>query len=111
MEYKIKITEGCVNYSYTINDEEWVDILDQDIKTTLTVDDINDVCYALIRQLPDDIPCWMIDYLYDGMYEADCSQDTFIKLVKNNPNTVEIVSGPCSCCGDTIETYELTVKV
>ena len=30
MKVKIEITEGCTSYSYTINDIEWVDLVDKE---------------------------------------------------------------------------------
>ena len=30
MKVKIEITEGCISYSYTINDIEWVDLVDKE---------------------------------------------------------------------------------
>ena len=102
----IEITEGCVCFSYLINNKEWVDY-----ETEKEKEFLNRVCEKLIKQIVEqyNIPHFLEDYLWDGDYDIICSQDTFIKLVKNNKNTKEKYLGRCDCCGDSIHKWTLNI--
>lgn len=112
MKITIELTEGCTSYSYLINGKEWVDIIternDYDIKALAKIIDI----LIIEIQQQYNLPKFIIDIIYDN---DDCllpiSQDTFIKLVKNNINTKYEHLGICDCCGDTIESWKLKINL
>ena len=113
---RISISEGCLAYSYCINDVEWVDLTDKD-SDKYDSSLVNAVCSELLDELEDQypgIPSFLIYNLYEvGNHNSDLDfeQDVFIELVKNNKNTNHAYLGTCDECGDTIETYELTIEV
>lgn len=115
-QVKIVISEGCVTYSYCINEVEWVELTDQ---TSEKYDPnlVNAVCGELLDELEDqypDIPSFLIYNLYEvgsRNSDLDFEQDIFIDLVKSNRNTIRTYLGTCDECGDSIETYELTIEV
>ena len=112
MEVNIEITEGCVNFSYLINDIEWVDLVDKE-SDNYNIKLVNNVCEELIEQakFQYQLPHWIIEYLWDGTDDPYCTQYTFIELVKNNKNTKEECLGTCVECGDTIYRWKLTLKI
>lgn len=112
MKVDITITEGCTAYSYTINGKEWVDLTDPNSEDCDT-DFVNDVCSELIDEAKNQygLPEWIIGYLYDGDYEAACTQQTFTTLVQNNKNTEEKWLGDCEECGDSIYEWKLTIDI
>lgn len=111
MKAKIKITEGCISYSYLINDKEWVDLTDEESKD-YNLELVDDVCEELINQAQEQyqLPTWITNYLWDGD-DAACSQDTFIRLVKNNKHTIEKHLGKCEECGDYIYEWYLELEI
>lgn len=120
MKVNIEITEGCTNFSYLINDKEWVDyIIHEENNMNYTsvqqkeLDFLNNVCEKLIDEAVEqyNIPQWMIEYLWNGEYDTYCTQDTFIKLVKNNKNVKEEFLGICDECGDSIYRWKLEIKI
>lgn len=82
MKVKIEITEGCISYSYTINDIEWVDLVDKE-SDYYNLELANKVCEELLKQAQEQyqLPNWIMDYLWDGC-NTTCEQHTFTKLVK-----------------------------
>lgn len=112
MKIHIEITEGCTNFSYTINKKEFVDLIDRH-SDNYDIELVNSVCEKLIEQatVQYNLPYWIVNYLWDGEYEEVCSQRTFITLVKQNKNIKEEYCGTCSTCGDTILKYELDFEV
>lgn len=108
----ISITEGCTCYSYCINDLEWADLTNPK-SDIYSPEFVNQVIDRLIRDIIEQysIPPFITDYLYDGDYDIDCSQYTFIKLVQNNKNTIVKNLGTCEECGDTIIGYNLRFKI
>ena len=112
MEVNIEITEGCTNFSYLINNVEWLDYIDNksEYYDTLFLDE---VCDKLIKEITEQyqLPNWIVSYLYDGCYETACEQNTFIKLVQNNKNTKEEYLGHCEECGDTIHKWTLKLEI
>lgn len=112
---KINITEGCVCYSYEINDIEWVELTSKyskDYNPKL----VNVVFDSLVTELSKqyDLPDFLISKIYeDDVLDDDipCFQDTFINLVKANKNTIEKYEGSCDECGDIIYSYDLTLEV
>ena len=112
MKVNIEITEGCVDFSYLINDIEWVYLVDKE-SDNYNIKLVNNVCEELIEQakFQYQLPHWIIEYLWDGMDDTYCTQDTFVKLVKNNKNTKEEYLGTCDECGDTIYRWKLTLKI
>lgn len=116
----IKVSEGCTAYSYTINGIEWVDLTDTDSEycTVKQGDLVRRTFDKLLEDLISqyDIPPFLLDYMYDNnnddWEQVPCTQDTFIKMVKANKNTeVTYDNHVCECCGDTVTTYRLVVKV
>lgn len=112
MKINIEITEGCTNFSYLINDIEWVDYTDPESEH-YNIDFIDEVCESLINEATEQyqLPDWIIGSLYDGEFESLCSQDTFIKLVQNNKNTKEECLGTCDECGDTVYRWKLKIDI
>lgn len=112
MKVNIEITEGCTNFSYLINDIEWVEYINEDSEH-YNIDFLDYVCEALINEAQEQhqLPNWIISYLYDGDYETLCSQDTFVKLVQNDKNTKEECLGTCDECGDTIYRWKLEINI
>lgn len=119
MKVKIRMSEGCICYSYTLNDIEYADLTDPD-SDKFNVGFINNVFEALVNELivQYKIPPFMISYLYDGdYYESDelgnllCTQGTFIDCVKANKNCKEECLGTCDECGDTIYEYKLDIEI
>lgn len=108
----ISITEGCIDYSYCINGLEWVDLINPD-SDVYSPEFINEILDKLIKDITEQysIPSFIVDYLYDGEYDIDCSQSTFIKLVQNNKNTITKYLGTCEECGDTIIEYKLNFNL
>lgn len=119
MKVNIEITEGCTSFSYLINGIEWVDLVkdeEPDIHDKEAVNNINfvnKVCDTLINEIKSqyNLPAWIIGYLWDGEYDTYCTQDTFIKLVKNNKNTKEEYLGTCDECGDSIYRWKLEIEI
>lgn len=111
-DIRISITEGCINYSYCINGLEWVDLIDPEY-SEYSPEFVNDILDKLIKDIVEQyaIPPFMVDYLYDGDYDIDCSQGTFIKLVQHNKSTITKYLGTCEECGDTIIEYKLNLKL
>ena len=113
---KIFISEGCIAYSYCINEIEWVELVDPSSKK-YDPSLVNAVCGELLDELEDqypDIPSFLIYNLYEvgnSKSDVDFDQDIFIGLVKSNKNTIRAYLGTCDECGDSIETYELTIDV
>lgn len=125
---KIEITEGCVCYSYCIDDKEYVDLVDpkhEDYNPEI----IKKVFHILLERADKrgDYSIW--DRLYGIIYEEEVYevvenyinkeidsgnlsdlQDMFIKLVKSDSDTIYKMSGPCECCGDYIEEYILNLE-
>lgn len=112
MKVKIQIIEGCTNFSYTINNKEFVDLTNS-YSQNYDIELLNSVCEILIKQATTqyNLPDWIVDYLWDGEYEPACSQSTFIKLVKQNKNTKETYIGTCEVCGDMIFKWELELII
>ena len=111
MKVKIEITEGCTSYSYTINDIEWVDLVDKE-SDYYNLELANKVCEELLKQTQEQyqLPNWIMDYLWDGC-NTTCEQFTFTKLVKNNKNTKEEYLGHCVLCGDMIYRWTLELDI
>lgn len=124
---KIEITEGCVCYSYCIDDKEYVDLVNPEHKD-YNPEIIKEVFHILLERADKrgDYSIW--DSLYgsfngEEVYEIvenhineeiDIGnlfdlQDTFIRLVKSDSDTVYKMSGPCECCGDYVEEYILNL--
>lgn len=80
--YKIKLTRGCIKDSLTVNGKEFVDMDLPEIKTIITDILNNESDDMLIREIIDMI------VTYKGI-ETDYYR--------------------CDCCGDYVETYELTI--
>lgn len=112
MKVNIEITEGCTNYSYLINNIEWVDYISKESEH-YNIDFLDKVCEKLIDEVTKQyqLPYWITCYLWDGDYETYCSQDTFIKLVQNNKNTKEEYLGTCDECGDSIYRWKLDIEI
>lgn len=112
MKVNIEITEGCTNFSYLINDIEWVDYTDPESEHYY-IGFIDNVCDALIDEAKEQyqLPNWVLGYFCDGDYETLCSQDTFTKLVQNNKNTKEECLGTCDECGDTVYRWKLEINI
>lgn len=112
MKVNIEITEGCVDFSYLINDIEWVNLVDKK-SDNYNIKLVNNVCEELIEQVKFQyqLPHWIIGYLWDGTYDPYCTQYTFVKLVKNNKNTKEECLGTCDECGDTIYRWKLEINI
>lgn len=112
MKVNIEITEGCISFSYLINDIEWIDYICEESEH-YNIEFLDDVCEALINEVKEqyDLPEWIISNLYDGNYETLCSQDTFVKVVQNNKNTTEECLGTCDECGDTVYRWKLEINV
>lgn len=111
MKVKIEITEGCTSYSYTINDIEWVDLVDKE-SDYYNLELADKVCEELLKQAQEQyqLPNWIMDYLWDGC-NATCEQYTFTKLVKNNKDTKEEYLGHCGQCGDMIYRWILELDI
>lgn len=113
---KIFISEGCIAYSYCIDEIEWVELTDSS-SDKYDPNLVNAVCGELLDELEDqypDIPSFLIYNLYEvgnSNSDLDFEQSIFIDLVKANKNTVRAYLGRCDECGDSIETYELTINV
>lgn len=112
MKVNIEITEGCTNFSYLINNKEWIDYIDNKSEYYNTVF-LDEVCEALINEAKKqyNLPEWIIGSLYDGNFETICEQDTFVKLVQNNKNTKEECLGTCDECGDTVYRWKLNINI
>lgn len=113
---QIAISEGCIAYSYCIDEIEWVELTDPSSEK-YDPNLVNAVCGELLDELEDqypDIPSFLIYNLYEvgnNNSDLDFEQDIFIDLVKTNKNTIRTYLGTCDDCGDSIETYELTINV
>lgn len=112
MKVNIEITEGCINFSYLINGIEWVDLVYEESEH-YNIPLLDAVCEELINEATEQykLPEWVISSLYDGDYEAVCTQDTFVRLVKNNKNTKEECLGTCDECGDTVYRWKLEINI
>lgn len=112
MKVKIGIIEGCTDFSYTINGNEFVDLTNS-YSEKYDIELVNSVCETLIKQATKqyNLPDWIVDYLWDGEYEPACTQNTFITLVQCNKNTKETYIGTCEECGDTIIKWELELII
>jgi len=113
MKVNIEITEGCINFSYLINGIEWVELVDTEDSNKEDIELVNHVCEKLMYEVEHqyNLPAWIVGYLWDGEYHAYCTQDTFIKLVKNNKNTKEEYLGTCDECGDSIYRWKLEIEI
>ena len=111
MKVKIKITEGCTAYSYTINNKKWSELVDNESKY-YDLDFVNNVCASLINEIQEQyqLPNWVIYYFWDGC-DSVCEQYTFINLVKNDKNTKEKYLGYCDQCGDSIYSWSLEIDL
>ena len=111
MKVKIEITEGYTSYSYTINDTEWVDLVDKE-SDYYNLELADKVCEELLKQAQEQyqLPNWIMDYLWDGC-NTTCEQYTFTKLVKNNKDTKEEYLGHCEQCGDMIYRWTLELDI
>ena len=118
MKVKIGMSEGCVCYSYTLNDIEYTDLTDAKSEH-FNIEFINKVFEKLVDEITNQysIPPFMVSYLYDGdwydgpLADLLCTQDTFINLVKANKNCREECLGTCDECGDTIYEYKLNIEI
>ena len=112
MKVNIEITEGCINFSYLINNIEWVDLTCEESRH-YDISLINKVCEKLIDEATEQyqLPNWIIEYLWDGDYETYCQQGTFINLVKVNKNTKEECLDTCDECGDTVYRWKLEINI
>lgn len=112
MKIPIEITEGCTCYSYQINGKEWVDLLKEKNEHNIqTLTKIIDILVGEIQQQYK-LPKFVIDIIYDNNeFPFPISQETFIRLVKNNINTKYEKLGTCDCCGDTIESWKLNINL
>ena len=118
MKVKIRMSEGCVCYSYTLNDIEYTDLTDAESEH-FNIEFINKVFEKLVDEITNQysIPPFMVSYLYDGdwydgpLADLLCTQDTFINLVKTNKNCREECLGTCDECGDTIYEYKLNIEI
>lgn len=111
MKVNIEITEGCISYSYLINDIEWVDYTSEESEH-YDIDFVNKVCEVLINEITEQyhLPSWITCYLWDGN-DTYCEQYTFVNLVKNNKNTKEECLGTCDECGDTVYRWKLDIDI
>ena len=112
MKVNIEITEGCISFSYLINDIEWVDYICKESEH-YNIEFLDKVHEKLIDEAQEQyqLPNWIIEYLWDGDYETCCEQGTFIKLVKVNKNTKEECLGTCDECGDTVYRWKLEIEI
>ena len=112
MKVNIEITEGCTDFSYLINNVEWMDYVSKNSKH-YNAEFLQDVCEKLIHEAQKQyqLPLWVTDYFWDGDYDTFCSQDTFITLVKNNKNTKIKSLGNCDECGDIIYRWTLELEI
>lgn len=112
MKVDINITEGCTCFSYTINGKEWTLLTDPNSED-YDIGFVNAVCSKLIEEVKKQygLPEWILGYLYDGDYEAECTQQMFITLVQNNKNVKEKWLGDCDECGDSIYEWKLVVDI
>lgn len=122
---KIEITEGCICYSYCIDNKEYVNLADPEHKD-YNPEIIKKVFHILLERADKrgDYSIW--DSLYglfneDEVYEIVEDyinkeidkgnlldlQSAFIELVTKDTNTKLSISGPCESCGDHIYTYTL----
>ena len=125
---KIEITEGCVCYSYCIDGKEYVDLVDPEHED-YNPEIIKKVFHILLERADKrgDYSIW--DSLYGSFNDEEVYeivenyinkeidkgnlsdlQDTFIRLVKSDSDTIYKMSGPCECCGDYIEEYILNLE-
>ncbi len=107
----IEITEGCTNYSYLIDGVEWTELCDKESEhyNIFLIDDVVD---ALVYEAQEqyNLPNWIIDLLYDAHLPC-CTQDTFVKLVRNNNRTELEDLGHCDECGDDIVRMTLKLNI
>lgn len=114
MKVKIEITEGCMYYSYTINDKEYGNLIDKES------DDYNpDFVYDVLEAMADEIyeqrkdNSEFIELLDDilAFIKLENSQWFFERLVQFNNNTKVTNTHYCEQCGDTIITQSLTIEI
>ena len=112
MKVNIEITEGCTNFSYLINNKEWVEYACNE-STKEDTEFLDKVHEKLIDEAQEQyqLPNWIIEYLWDGDYETCCQQGTVINLVKVNKNTTEECLGTCDECGDTVYRWKLEIDI
>lgn len=111
MKVNIEITEGCISFSYLINNIEWVDLTCEE-SGHYNISLVDKVCEKLIDEATEQyqLPNWIICYLWDGN-DTYCTQDTFVRLVQNNKNTKEEYLGTCDECGDSIYRWKLEINI
>ena len=114
MEVKIKITEGCTCYSYTINGIEYGDLIDNK-SDNYNPDFVYDVLDAMadeiyIQKKDNDRLTTLIDDML-AFIKLENSQWFFEKLFQFNENTKIIDCHHCEQCGDTVITRSLTINI
>ena len=114
MEVKIKITEGCTCYSYTINGIEYGDLIDNE-SDNYNPDFVYDVLDAMAKELykQEEYNIKFTILLGDvlSFIKLENSQWFFERLFQFNENTKTIDCHHCEQCGDTIITRSLTLNI